>query len=88
MDSAAIIATEGRAALMTIVLVAGPLLGTVMIVGIVISIAQAATQISEATLSFMPKFLGAIVVLGVTGAWMLRQVETLFVTVLQAPLGR
>lgn len=88
MDSAAIIATEGRAALMTIVLVAGPLLGTVMIVGIVISIVQAATQISEATLSFMPKFLGAIVVLAVTGAWMLRQVETLFVTVLQAPLGR
>ncbi len=80
-------AAAGHGALETIVLVAGPILGSVMAVGVVVSILQAATQINEATLSFVPKFLGAIAILALGGPWMLRQLEAFFVTVLSGPLG-
>ena len=43
----------------------------VLVVGIVVSIFQAATQINEATLTFVPKLLAAVAVLGVAGPWML-----------------
>lgn len=77
----------GHGALETIVLVAGPILGSIMAVGIVVSILQAATQINEATLSFVPKFLSAVVVVALGGPWLLRQLEAFFVTVLGGPLG-
>jgi flagellar biosynthesis protein FliQ len=41
------------------------------VVGLVVSVFQAATQINEATLSFVPKIIGAVVVLAVAGPWML-----------------
>lgn len=77
----------GHGALATIVLVAGPLLGSIMAVGIVVSVLQAATQINEATLSFVPKFLSAVVVVAVGGPWLLRQLEAFFVSILSGPLG-
>jgi len=77
----------GHGALETIVLVAGPLLGSIMAVGIAISILQAATQINEATLSFVPKFLSAVVVVALGGPWLLRQLETFFVSILSGPFG-
>jgi flagellar biosynthetic protein FliQ len=40
-------------------------------VGLVISIFQAATQINEATLSFVPKIIAAVVVLALAGPWMM-----------------
>ena len=43
----------------------------VLVVGLVVSIFQAATQINEATLSFVPKIIGAVIVLAVAGPWML-----------------
>jgi len=80
-------AAAGHGALETIVLVAGPILGSVMTVGVVVSVLQAVTQINEATLSFVPKFLGAVVVLALGGPWILRQLEAFFVTILSGPLG-
>jgi len=53
-----------------LMLVAAPVLLTVLAVGVVVSIFQAATQINEATLSFVPKVLAAVLVLAVTGPWM------------------
>jgi len=41
------------------------------VVGLVVSIFQAATQISEATLSFVPKVVGAVLVLAFAGPWMM-----------------
>ncbi|MFM7704150.1 MAG: flagellar biosynthetic protein FliQ, partial [Rubrivivax sp.] len=41
------------------------------VVGLVVSIFQAATQINEQTLSFVPKILAAIAVLGIAGPWMM-----------------
>jgi flagellar biosynthetic protein FliQ len=43
----------------------------VLVVGLVVSIFQAATQISEATLSFVPKVVGAVLVLAFAGPWMM-----------------
>ena len=61
----------GRLAMETTILVAAPLLLVALIVGLVVSIFQAATQINEATLSFIPKLLSIFVTLIIVGPWML-----------------
>ncbi len=61
----------GQQGLYMLLLVSAPLLITVLLVGLVISVFQAATQINEATLSFVPKVVAAVVVLAVAGPWML-----------------
>ncbi len=87
MDSVISMSAAGRAAMETIFLVSGPILGSVMAVGVIVSILQAATQVSESTLSFVPKFISALLILALGGPWMLRQLESLFVTILGGPLG-
>jgi flagellar biosynthetic protein FliQ len=52
-------------------MVSAPVLLVVLAVGLVVSIIQAATQINEATLSFVPKIIAAVAVLAVAGPWML-----------------
>jgi len=54
-----------------LLMVSAPMLLTILVVGLVVSIFQAATQIHEATLSFVPKVLAAVAVLAVAGPWML-----------------
>jgi flagellar biosynthetic protein FliQ len=61
----------GQQGLFQLLLVAGPLLLSALVVGLVISIFQAATQINEATLSFVPKIVAAVIVLGLAGPWMM-----------------
>lgn len=51
---------------------AGPLLITALVVGLLISLFQAATQINEMTLSFIPKILGVVVVLVISGPYLLQ----------------
>ena len=58
-------------ALIKIVLVAGPVLLVAMVVGLVVSILQATTQIQEQTLSFVPKLLAVFATLAITGNFML-----------------
>ena len=58
-------------AIQTLMKVALPFLITAMVIGIVISIFQAATQINEQTLSFVPKIFGIFIVMLVFGGWML-----------------
>ncbi|CAK0756663.1 flagellar biosynthesis protein FliQ [Gammaproteobacteria bacterium] len=63
--------TVGRQTLeVTIILVAAPLLAA-LVVGLLVSLFQAATQINEATLSFIPKLLALVIVLLLIGPWML-----------------
>lgn len=57
----------------TVVLVAGPMLLAGMVVGLVISIFQAATQINEMTMTFVPKILAVFVVLIITLPWTIQQ---------------
>ena len=54
--------------------VAMPMLGVALVLGLVVSIVQAVTQIQEQTLSFIPKIIGLAVVLVVGGPWMLGQI--------------
>ena len=63
--------TIGREALWVTMLIAGPLLGAVLIVGIIIGIFQAATYIQEMTLSFIPKLIVLVIVLLLVGGWQL-----------------
>jgi flagellar biosynthetic protein FliQ len=65
--------TLGRQAIEMTILISAPLLLTSLAIGLVISIFQAATQINEQTLSFIPKLLGTFCVLAFAGPWMLRQ---------------
>jgi flagellar biosynthesis protein FliQ len=62
----------GRQALIVIVLLSAPLLLSALAAGLVIGLFQAATQIQDMTLSFIPKLIILVVALGVTGPWMLR----------------
>jgi flagellar biosynthesis protein FliQ len=59
-------------AVMTCLLVAGPLLITALVVGIVISLLQALTQIQEQTLTFIPKLVAVAVVMLLCLPWMVR----------------
>ena len=63
--------TIGEQAVEMTLLVSAPLLLTALVIGLVVSIFQAATQINEMTLSFIPKMLGIFVVLIFTGPWMI-----------------
>lgn len=60
-----------RAAVETTLLVSAPLLLAALVVGLVVSVFQAATQINEMTLSFIPKLVAVFVTLIVAGPWML-----------------
>jgi flagellar biosynthetic protein FliQ len=53
-----------------------PLLVTALVVGLLISVFQAATQINEATLSFLPKIAAMIVVFAIMSPWMVRRLTT------------
>ena len=63
--------TVGQQAMEMMALLAGPILLAVLIVGLVVGMFQAVTQINEMTLSFVPKLLVVGMVLVVAGAWML-----------------
>jgi flagellar biosynthetic protein FliQ len=70
MDSTQVF-TIGQHGLWMLLTVAAPMLGVVLVVGVLVSIFQAATQINEATLTFVPKLLAAVAVMAVAGPWMM-----------------
>jgi flagellar biosynthetic protein FliQ len=53
-----------------------PLLLSALVVGLVVSVFQAVTQIQEMTLSFIPKILAMVVVIVITGPWMLGEMTS------------
>ena len=61
--------------LWTCVLVSAPLLGVILIVGVLISIIQVVTQIQEMSLAFVPKLIAAVATLVIFGPWMLTKVS-------------
>ncbi len=62
----------GAEAIRTMVYLAGPILLATMVVGLIVSVFQAVTQINEATLTFIPKLLAVMLVLAVMTPWMLQ----------------
>jgi flagellar biosynthetic protein FliQ len=61
----------GRHAIEVTLMISAPMLLAALAVGLIVSIFQAATQINEATLTFIPKLIALFVVLIVAGPWML-----------------
>lgn len=66
----------GQSALLATLYVAGPLLLVSLVVGTVISVLQAVTQVQEVTLVFVPKILAAMLVVAVAGGFMLQTAVT------------
>ena len=76
--------TAGQQGLLLLLTVAAPVLLTVLAIGLVVSVFQAATQINEATLSFVPKIVGAVLVLAFAGPWMMTTLVEYLQRTLQA----
>ncbi len=76
--------TIGQQALYMLLMISAPVLLCVLAVGLVVSIFQAATQINEATLSFVPKIIAAVAVLALAGPWMLNTLVEYLQRTLQA----
>ena len=66
----------GSGALGTMLMLAMPLLLTALVIGLLVGVFQAATQINEMTLSFIPKLVGMTVTIVVAGPWMLKVIVT------------
>ncbi len=69
--NAQMVLTMGQEALITLLLISAPVLGVVLVVGLLVSLFQAVTQINESTLTFIPKLVAAVVVFAMAGPWML-----------------
>lgn len=63
--------TMGRQGLEVMLLTAAPMLAVILLIGLVVSILQALTQINESTLSFVPKLVFSAMTLVLAGPWML-----------------
>jgi flagellar biosynthetic protein FliQ len=63
--------TLGQQALYTMLMIAAPMLLAALVVGLIVSILQAATQINEMTLSFIPKLIAMMAALVIAGPWMI-----------------
>lgn len=71
-----IVISLGRDAIWTTIALAGPLLLAALVVGLVVSIIQAVTQINESTLTFIPKMLAIVVVLVIMAPWMTQMITS------------
>jgi flagellar biosynthetic protein FliQ len=60
-----------REGILEVLLLASPMLFTALVVGLVVAILQATTSIQEQTLTFVPKLVAILLVLGFLGGWML-----------------
>jgi flagellar biosynthetic protein FliQ len=68
----------GRQAIETTLMVAAPMLLAALIIGLIISIFQAATQINEQTMTFIPKIVGVFVTLLIFAPWILQKITAFF----------
>ena len=68
----------GRQAIETTLVVAAPMLIAALVIGLIISIFQAATQINEQTMTFIPKIVGVFVTMLLFAPWMLQKLMNMF----------
>ena len=69
--NAQMVLTMGQEALLMMLMISAPVLGAALVVGLLVSLFQAITQIHEATLAFVPKLVAVIAVFAIAGPWML-----------------
>ena len=72
----------GADAIKTTMMLAGPMLVAALVIGLVVSVLQAITQINEATLTFIPKMIAIVLVMVVMGPWILEVMSQYAVQVL------
>jgi len=72
----------GTEAIKVTVMLASPLLLAAMIIGIIVSVLQAVTQINEATLTFIPKMAAVLLVMVILAPWMLELLQHYTIQVL------
>lgn len=82
--NAQMVLTMGQEALLMLLLVSAPVLGVVLLVGLLVSLFQAVTQIHEATLAFVPKLIAAMAVFAAAGPWMLNMLVEYIRRVIEA----
>lgn len=63
-------------------LISAPLLAVTLLVGLLVSVVQVVTQVQEASLTFIPKVIAAVVVMVVCGPWMLKRLVGFATTVI------
>ena len=73
----------GQMAMKTTLMVAGPMLAAGMLVGLSISIFQAATHINEMTMTFVPKIIAVFVVLILALPWIIKQLTTFTLSIFE-----
>jgi flagellar biosynthesis protein FliQ len=73
MTEAYVLSLAQQTITITLIL-AGPVLLVSLLIGSLVSLVQAATQINEVTMTFIPKMIGIILVLLILGSWMLQQI--------------
>jgi flagellar biosynthetic protein FliQ len=80
----------GKKAVETVLLTSAPMLLAAMVIGLVISIFQAATQINEQTMTFIPKIVGVFVTLLIFGPWIMELLITFTTGIIMqiATIGR
>ena len=78
------ILTVARESLTVTVMLAAPLLLAALVTGVLVGVLQAATQINEMTLSFIPKLVGMSVALVVAGPWMLKELVSYTRTLIES----
>jgi flagellar biosynthesis protein FliQ len=69
--TAQMVLSMGQEALLILLMVSAPVLGAALLVGLLVSLFQAVTQIHEATLAFVPKLVAVIAAFAIAGPWML-----------------
>lgn len=69
------VSTVMQDAIYTVLIVALPIMLVALVIGVIISIFQATTQINEQTLAFVPKIIGIFLAILVFGGWMLTQLK-------------
>jgi flagellar biosynthesis protein FliQ len=78
------LAEASHSALLAVFYTAGPILAVILVIGLVVSVLLAVTQVNEPTLSFVPKFFGTVAALIVLGPWLLHQLEAFTIGVFTA----
>ena len=73
----------GREAVMLTMMIGAPLLLVTLVIGLIVSIFQAATQINETSLSFIPKLVALLITLVLTGPWILSVLTDYFQHILR-----
>jgi flagellar biosynthetic protein FliQ len=69
-----------REGFMLLATTAGPIIGALLLIGLAVGIFQAATQINDPAVGFLPRFAAAILAVWLLGGWLLERYATFFAT--------